>query len=1153
MHLLWANPTRGQKLDDIKLTIELRQEKLKTLFQKLEKQTQLQFAFNEKEVSAFGPVSIPKGRYSVRELLDLGLKNTPLQYKQLNRSVVIFRPQASTMPPSPTLLTDRIRIESLFRAVTGKVTDEKGEPLPGVSILVKGTQIGTSTDTKGQFSLDVPPGEGTLILSYIGYVAQEVAIGSRTYIEVKMAPDVVGLSEVVVIGYGAREKKDLTGAVSQITAEEITRQTAMSPEMAMQGRMAGVFVSNPGSNQTARPNIRIRGVGTLGFNDPLYVIDGIPITEGGAANPAARAQDQRSPINIFSMINPNDIESISVLKDASATAIYGVRASNGVILITTKRGRSGKPRIDFAASYGIQNINKRYDVLPMEEYVALTREAWTNNTAQVQPPALARFYDPANATYLGNSPQYTDDWVNSGLVRNAGIQDYSLTISGGNEGSNYSIGAGLSSQENAVYYSKFDRYSLTINSDHRIKDWLKLGESLRIVYSKNLNQGGNGLGSAFVAPWQPLYDPNNTNGLNGYAFPGRTIGGAFVAQGYGTGTFNNNLAIAQYNNDTRNLFRNMGSFYAELTPLKGLRLRGTYSVDYYTNVQELYQDAARGLFEATGQQGRPYPQGNIFRRRINENLNLVGEFLIGYTRSFKEHNFDLILNAMDQKVYWNNTQNAVDANSPVPSYDQRRIEEGWARESKALLYERTRSGLQGYMARLSYNYNSKYYLDATLRRDGSSKFGPGYKWGTFPSLAVAWRVSSEPFMQNATWLSDFKIRAGWGRIGNQEVRDYAFLANINVNPKVAFGSLPSSGVGNGTIYDAAVLANLPTPNLSWETVTTSNIGFDSELFQRKLTFTAEYYHRLTQGILQTVPVPLTVGALQNPVVNLAEVTNQGIEIQANYNQTFGDFSFNAGLNLTTVKNRVNTIFNGVPSGGSESRIQQGYPINFIWGYQTNGIFQTPQEVADYLATINDPGFTAQKAPGDVRFVDFSGAPKPDDAAGAFQSATPDGVINAFDQTYLGKTIPGYFYGLNLGGNWKNFDVYLNFRGTGDVQKVFRNGYESAGGGGGNFLVAYRNRWTPENPSTTLPRAIQGDPSGNNRFSDRFVHDAGFLRFQNFQLGYTVKGNLLAKSGLRSFRAYVSAANLFVISPFPDLDPEDITTPTIFTLGLNLGL
>ncbi len=1181
-----ASGSYGQQLLDVPVTLRLRNASLGEALDKISVQTRVQFVFVGTQHLQKVATSLRVENESLEKVLGRLLTPHGLSYQVVDNRVVIrsIRKSAeadesiNAIPPGnlfdgrrPERTAGRIfkeemrefyrDIEETDVRISGRVIDGKGEPLPGVNIIVKGTPRGMATDAAGRFSMNVPDQDAILVFSFVGYVTQEIKVGNATELEISLKEDEKSLEEVVVIGYGERQRKDLTGAISRITSEEISKQTAMSPEMAMQGRMPGVFIGNPGSGPTARPEVRIRGVGTLGYNDPLYVIDGIPLTEGGAAATAAtsgvnaRNSDLRGPINVFALINPSDIESISVLKDASATAIYGVRAANGVILITTKRGQEGKAKVDFSARFGVQNLNKRYDVMDIPQYLAATADAWANRPDDKGKPYVpgepdASLFNPNSPGYLGNSPNYSRDWIENAFVKNAVIQDYNVSVSGGTRKATYSVGAGFANQEDVVYADRFKRYSLSMNSDFKVASWLKLGETFRVIYARNNTAPARpGYSVSFVAPWQPFYDPADPLG---YARPGRTVNGSFRANGYGTGSMTQFLAPASLQQNQRDLVRSLGSFYGEVTPFAGFRVRGTYSVDYYTNTRDFFEDQRMVLYNHVSGVINPNA-GNIYNRRVSENLNLVKELLIGYNRSFGKHHIDLIANMMDQRVYWNNSGLAVTQRSPIANWDQRRIDEGWPRENVGVAYERNRYGLQGYMGRLSYHFNNKYYLDATIRRDGSSRFAPGYNWGTFPSFAAAWRISEEPFMSRFSGvITDLKLRGGWGRIGNQETRDFAFLSMINVNPKAAFGTNTGENPGNGVIGDAAALLNFPTPNLTWETNNTYNIGFDAEFLSGKFRLSAEYYDRFTDGILQAYPIPSLIGFIGNPVMNLAQVSNRGFEFDGGYNQAFGDVNFNFGFNLTTVRNRVLRLFNDVPVGAESNRVQVGQSINSIFGYKTDGIFRTQAEVDAFLATTKDPGYVAFKGPGDIRYVDFAGAPDTGSPASQFNKLTPDGTVNNFDQTIIGKTIPGFYYGINMGADYRNFDLSIFLRGTGDVQKTSSNGLLSIGGAGGNYLVDYLDRWTPSNPSATIPRAIQGDPSGNNRFSDRFVHNAGFIRLQNVQLGYTLPKEVANKIGFSSARLTATGTNLFVISGFPDLDPENITTPTSFILGLNLG-
>jgi TonB-linked SusC/RagA family outer membrane protein len=452
-----------------KLTLQFSDRAIKEVLYEVEEQSEFRFFYNE-NVNVEQKTTVDIKNKTVIDVLDQILEDTDIQYRVIGRQIALYNETEGFTG-----------LSAQQSPVSGKVTSAKGEPLPGVTVVINGTSTGTVTGVDGAYSINAL-GNDILTFSFIGMKSQEVAVNNRTSLNVVLEEENIGVEEVVVIGYGTRQKKDLTGAVSQINAEEITKQVSLSPQLSMQGKMAGVFVSNPGSDPNSRPTIRIRGVSTLGYNDPLYVVDGIPLTEGGATEATSRMADQRGTVNVFNMINPNDIESISVLKDASATAIYGVRASNGVILITTKRGSEGKVKVNLSASYGIQNINKEYDMATMDEFVSWTNEAWANNPALTPNADYKKFFDVNNANYLGNSPDYTQKWLDATLVKNAPIQDYNLSVSGGNSVSNYAVGAGYSSQEDVIWKSNFDRYSFFLNSDHKLNRLLMQAAQTLVLF-----------------------------------------------------------------------------------------------------------------------------------------------------------------------------------------------------------------------------------------------------------------------------------------------------------------------------------------------------------------------------------------------------------------------------------------------------------------------------------------------------------------------------------------------------------------------------------------------------------------------------------------------------------------------------------------------
>ena len=1056
------------------------------------------------------------------------------------------------------------------QTVTGTIIgQDNNEPMPGVNVAVKGTAIGTTTDVKGSYTLNVPPGS-SLQFSFIGYATQEVNVGNQSQINIVLVADIKTLNEVVVIGYGEREKKDLTGAISNVTSEEISKSTSMTPELAMQGRMAGVFVGSNGGNPNARPTVLIRGKNTFNYSDPLYVVDGIPITEGGTGAVDNIGTDLRGNVNILTLINPNDIESMTVLKDASSAAIYGVRAANGVVLITTKKGKKGRMKLDFTSSVGIQNIPKTIDLLNTQQYSKLYQEAYGNNptSGKTISDIFGPAHNPASPSYLGNGKTY--DWQNELKNKNATIQDYSLKVSGGNDNSTYYVSAGYSKTESPLKGNNLERYSLAANMTNKISRIVESGVNIRIAYNNALdNTQGDLSGTLTTPPWQPIYDPNDPSGFAAsttHIFkdnPDLKNTGPIVVQptpnplkvdsvttyNYGLATKGNPLANQSLNQVDYHVFRTLGNVYLQIEPIKGLKFKGTLSGDFNYNRNNSWSAFDAYRFSQTP--GNPYSGNNgtskgSYGERHSRNTNLVKEFTINYNHSFGDHNFDLLLNAMDQKYNFEVVgASSGQVNFLDPSY---RNVVSSPPFSNGSTYRRPYT-LQGYMARLSYKYQDRYYLDVTVRRDGSSRFAPDYRWGIFPSISGAWRLSSESFMKDITFINDLKLRGGWGELGNQETTvGFAYLSVANNNAQASFGSGSGNPYGNNNI--GSRLPNFPNKTLTWERVKTSNIAIDALFLNKSVSLTLEYYNKVTKGIIQQVNLPGSSGIEDQADLNVADVKNRGLEIQLGYNKSIRDFTFNISGNITTVKNTVLATYNNTPffdKNNGNLRIKTDYSMGYIYGYKVGGIFHNQGEVDAWKVKYKDQIASLAPMPGDLYFQNINGA-KVDDAA-------KDTTINTNDRTYLGKTIPGYYYGINLGASYKGIDLSVFFQGVGDVQKIngFRNGGEDMASNGNNQWTSTLNRWTPTNTTSNMPRAVFGDPNGNNRFSDRWVENAGFLRLKNIQLGYSIPTQLLSKTKVvERVRIYLSSTNLMTWTKWKGLDPEnDYVPPTKqFLVGLN---
>ncbi|PWT96441.1 MAG: hypothetical protein C5B52_15810 [Bacteroidetes bacterium] len=1064
--------------------------------------------------------------------------------------------------------------------VTGVVRDKNNKAIGGASVIVKGTSNGVVTDDNGSFSITVPR-NAILLVSNVNYVTQEIILNNQTSINVTLQPGNSQMQEVVVIGYGTRQRKDVTGAVSSVGSKDIEKSTSLTPEMALQGRAAGVFVTSGGGDPQSRPTVRIRGVNTFGYAEPLYVVDGVPLYEGGSGVEDGAIGDIRSPINVFTMINPQDIESISVLKDASAAAIYGVRASNGVIIITTKRGR-GRPKVDVSAQYGIQNIPMTMPVLNTQQYFDLTREAYANNPEPNSTGGYKTYeekfgprYDKSDPLYMGNAPFV--DWQNELLNKNAPMQDYSVRLSGGSESTNYFLSAGYTNQESPLKSNHLTRYSVAANIDSKVSKIISTGITLRMVQENALVNTGTDLGTMMsTIPFQPIHDANDPTGYAAVASgtfvpnpdydPTKLDPGApyIFSSGpsliWGPQSRFNAFAFQQLNNNEYELSRAMGNAYLQIEPIPGLKIKGSYGGEFYINLRKQFGAYDAWRFSQTP--GNPYAGGNAdavgsYGERQGKTYHIDKELSVNYTHTFaKDHSIDVLLNASDEYSRWSVTDVSGKVDYTNPQYWGIRNQPPFTTGFQGILDELQ---LIGYTARLSYKYKDKYYLDGTLRHDGASKLAPGHKWDYFPSFAAAWRISSENFFPKTKFINDLKFRGGWGTLGNvQSAGAYKFLSGISTTPDYALGS--GNGNGVGAQLQGVSLPDFANTSLGWEKLHTTNIGFDATLLDNKVSLTVEWYDKTTYNIIQSVQPPPNTG-IQNPVdLNIGKVRNRGIELQVGYNNKLGPVNFSASANLTTVDNKVLELYNGTPLGGEGGRIEEGYSMFYLWGYKVGGIFQNQAEIDAWRAKYadlllgqvkGDPSKGYIYKPGDMYFTDVHGNPK---LPGELYSTTPDSLINSSDRTFLGKTIPGFYYGFNFDANWKNFDLSVFFQGIGDVKKYngLRSGMESMSGLANQWSTVL-DRWTPKNPSNTIPRAIYNDPTQATRTSSRFVESAAYMRLKNIQLSYSFPKSFLNNARfIQGIKLYVSAVNLFTITKWTGIDPEnDLVPPTRqYLFGIN---
>ncbi|WP_025741578.1 SusC/RagA family TonB-linked outer membrane protein [Aquimarina pacifica] len=987
--------------------------------------------------------------------------------------------------------------------ISGKVTETDGLPMPGATILVKGTNQGVTSDFDGKYSISAGPDATTLIFSYLGFTTKEVAIDNRTTINIQLTEDTATLEQVVVVGYGTQRKKDLTGAVASIGEKELQKSPIVSLDQSLGGNVSGVFIANRGGDAASPINVRIRGVGTTGNNQPLFVVDGIPLVQTSNQTVNTSSATESNPL---ASMNPADIESISVLKDASAGAIYGSRASNGVIIITTKRGKQGqKTQFNYDTYTTFAQRRKFYDVLNTEQYLDFMDELGNVNF---------------NLSQFRGAPTY--DWQDA--ITQTGItQSHNLNINGGSEKSNFSISGGYLDQKGITLAQNFERYSFSANSDIKVGKLFKFGESISVGFTDRLVAsepgGSTTLRSALNQPFAPIFDPN---GPNGYAVMNAdTVGD--LANGSDEPVQIVGLNDLELNETRIKTRRIIGSVYGQVELLKNLVFKTSGGIDYSTGDGEFFQN----VYEFGANDANRTDISLLVKERpIELTTNLANT--LTYNTTIDKHNLSLLLG--HEETLFKYTKLRSQGNDLINT-DVRIVN---ASASATSGEEADQWALRGFLGRLNYSYDDKYLLTFNIRRDETTRFSPENRADYFPSVAVGWNIANESFMDNNSLFNQLKLRGSWGVVGNQFTgANFAYLNQVVFIPGYVLGS-------NQDVITAPTSIVFANEDLKWEESVQSNVGLDVGLFNNKLSFTAEYYHKLTKDILVSVPLPATTGFTFPTDVNLGEVSNQGIELSFNYQDKIGDFSYNISGNFSTLKNKVesldgNSLFADAVAT-TTSRTIEGEPIGQFFGYVTDGIYQNEAELAG--AAPDDLAFNSDaRAPGDIRFVDINN----------------DGVINEDDRTGIGSPIPTHYYGLTIGGSYKRFDFSIFVQGVGgnDIYNYTRQQLENLNALT-NKSTTILNRWSGEGTSSTIPRVDLNNANNNDRFSDRWIENGSYARLKNIQIGYTLNPDWLKKNTkdiISNIRVYVAGQNLAVITGYSGLDPE-VTRAQSFIKGEN---
>lgn len=1047
----------------------------------------------------------------------------------------------------------------------GVVLDDQGEPVIGATIQVKGSKgTGTITDLDGNFTIDADANQ-TLVITYIGYKNAEVKPSANMHITLKQ--DDKTLDEVVVVGYGVQKKSVVTAAIAKVSTEDLAGKSPVRVDNALKGLAAGVNVTSSSGQPGSSPKVRIRGTGTINNSDPLYIVDGMPI-EGG-----------------LDYLNPSDIESIEVLKDAASGAIYGARAANGVVLVTTKKGKIGKAQINYNFSYGWQSAWKKRDVTSATDYAILQNERAVNGG---QAPIYA---DPYNLTDSNGDAikGFGTDWQDLVFNDNAPVQNHEVSISGASDKMNYYLSMGYYKQEGIVGgnygRSNYERLSLRSNNIYNVLDFSKernflnkLDVTVNVAYTRVKSTGvdansiyGSILGSSlYMAPTlaptvtNPMladkyyknyespytYDSDgNPNGSrdNYYELPRDAAGNYYTIPGMG-GTYqemNNPLAMLSLPAAKNWSHKFVPKFSIDLQLWDNLKYHFTYSADLSFWGQDSY---TASKYYLSGNNKAEHTQAY---KSSEKGINWQVENTLTYDKTIGKHSFAVVLgqSAMKNKSdYLNGSRwNLVNVNKPSIDYATGNYSQTIVKDADGKIIsvgspqiQYSVSGgnnvvhaISSLFGRLSYNYDEKYMLQATIRRDGSSRFGPSHKYGTFPSASIGWNIMNEKFMESTRdWLSNLKFRASWGKNGNDNIGDFRYTVLTAMGNNVLFGK--DAIKFNGSKANATA-----NPDLKWEESEQTDIGFDFGFFGSALTFSADYYKKKTNGMLITMPIPSYVGETK-PIGNVGDMENSGLEFELGYKWHISDARFNAKANVTYLHNELVNLgndtgyidldsFQGISGGGT--RGSNGQPFPYFYGYKTAGVFQNMSEVKAY---VNKDGnlIMPNAKPGDVRFVDVNG----------------DGEITPDDRTNIGNGTPKWTFGFNFNAEWKGFDLNLFLQGvTGN--KVFDATYRTDVYSG-NFPTWMLGRWTGEGTSNKYPILKNGDAT-NWQVSDLYLCDGSYLRLKNISLGYTLPKNLIKKLSISHLRFYVMAENLVTWTKYWGFDPEISSGGT--SLGVDYGV
>ncbi len=1078
-----------------KVSISVKNATFEEVFEQLQQKTGYHFIFNSVMLANAKKIDLQVTDKTIDEILNLCFQDQPFTYLIRDKVIIVKEKPAVVEKALKESPPDIMPPQKLH----GVVKDEENRPIDGASVLIKKLHLGTATNKEGEFDLEVPEGTYELEISFVGFktITQSVIIGSTSPadLSITLAAAAAGLNEVLVVGYGTQRKRDVTGTISSVKGDDFKNAPVSNVATALQGRASGVNIVSGDGSPGSVPSIRVRGTGTINNADPLIVIDGVPA--GGLDD-----------------VNPNDIGSIEILKDASSSAIYGSRAANGVVLVTTKKGNFGE-KLKTSVNYftGNNKTMKYINVLTAPDLVKLKTEAFTNDGL----PVPSVWSDPYYAT------QRTD-WQHQ-VLTTGHTQNADVALRGGNATSSYSFSGNYYYEQGIIIKSFFKRYNFRINSEHKIGNRIKVGEN--IVYSNTLGNSPDTRSTQTGLLWSTIrFNP---------AIPVVNDDGS-----WGTSQADNQLGdinnpVATINSmDNRNVYnRILANGYAELEIIKGLKIRANYGYDQTANDGSSFQIA-------TPTQTRG-PSISSMNQYFNKSKSFLEEYFLTYNRKFNKHDVNLT-GGYSSQISSGNVFSASRSGFSDTNPDQRVLNLGNSSSVGNAGYNYNSSGLQSYFVRANYAFNDKYLLTATMRADGSSKFAPGKRWGYFPAFSAGWRISDEKFFAHVKSINTLKLTGGWGQLGNQNIGDFQYLGTIGVGGGGGTGGGGYSyNFGTGTVnQNGAYVTGLANPNITWEKASLTNISLEFGILDNHVTGTVTYFDKNTRDMLVLAQLVETYGAQRSlpddggnitlPNVNQGELNNHGVELELNYKGHAGKFNFTVGANGAFLRNKVtrlygNSTYLGSTSYGREnvdiSRTYEGQPIASFYGFKTNGLYQTQSDIDKDANIANDPN-KGNIQPGDVRFVDQNG----------------DGVIDDKDRVRLGDPNPHFVYGVNGSVTYGHFDLIFSFAGVAGVQLYNADRLSGIDASQNfNWYAEENGRWHGAGTSNSIPRLTRDNLNNNYRSSDLWVQNGAYLSLKSVALGYTFSKQRIANVDLPDIRIYVSGYNLFYITKYTGYTPE----------------